>query len=190
MSWWSNAVGLGILGCMLLNSCITSDDEIGFQTDLVSVGQVLDSLFREGNADSIRTVTKTITVNQKNPETRKLEHYNILDDLRMLQDYDIATPRWAESYRVTRNEEGEQTSKVTYTTENEKAPVRKMVIEKTGKEIKRVYLIGEKRNMISRQITEIDWRPTEGYSIDSRSTLLLQKSRGFEMEVEYDGPGV
>lgn len=189
MSWWSSAVGLGFIGCMLLNSCITSDDEIEFQTDLVSVGQVLDSLFHEGNADSIRTVAKTIIVNQKSPETRNLENYNILDDLRMLRDYDIATPRWAEFYQVTEEEEGRQTSKMTYTTENEKAPVRKMVIEKAGKDIKRIYLIGEKRNMISRQVTEIDWRPAEGYSIDSRSALLFQKSRGFEMEVEYDNSG-
>lgn len=173
---------------MLLNSCVTSDEEAGFQTDLVSVRQVLDSVFQEGNADSIRTVTKTITVNQKSPETRKLESYNILDDLRMLRDYDIATPRWAEFYQVTRDGESRQTSKITYTTENEKAPVRKMVIEKTGKEIKRIYLVGEKTNMISRQIIEIDWRPAEGYSIDSRSALLFQKSRGFEMEVEYDVP--
>src|SRR5680860_1608699 len=96
MYWSNNLRCLLFLFLLSLSGCISPEEAANFDTDLISLEGVVDSVFGAGEADSLRHVSKTIWVNQGEPETKDLDNYNIKKDLDQLKNYDVATPRWAD----------------------------------------------------------------------------------------------
>ena len=86
----------------MILSCQNSESSHEFQTDLISTSRFVDSFFMDN--DSIRSVIKTLTVNEGIPEIREIEGYNIYEDLKMVKDFDVATPRWADFFEVTKRD--------------------------------------------------------------------------------------
>lgn len=184
MCWWNRCkTGLWAALIFMILSCQNSESSHEFQTDLISTSRFVDSFFLEH--DSIRSVVKTLTVNEGVPETKEIAGYNIYEDLKMVKDFDVATPRWADFFEITKTEIG-GVEKLEYNTLNEKAPAGNLVFLLDGDSIRSISIRSRKGTMISEQNTDIDWTPGEGYVLRSQSKLLFQKPRIFEMEVRYD----
>jgi len=163
-------------------SCQDSEKNHEFDTELISITRFVDSFFLEN--DSIRSVTKTLIVNEGTPEIKTIEDYNIYEDLKMLKEFDVATPRWADFFEIKKTD-GAGLEKVEYTTENKKAPASHLIFFRNNDTIQSVKIKSRKGTMISKQNTDIDWTPGEGYILRNHSKLLFQKPRTFQMEVRY-----
>lgn len=176
-------------GCCLFliyqiaGGCLQSNEKSEFETDLISIGYILDSCFSH-DFDSIRTVTKTIEFTNEPPETRKLEAYNIHKDLELIRKYDIATPRWAEFVTTTRKDSAGLTL-IDYHISNNRAPVRSISIVKMGDLIQSLDIFNEKNSVVSQQNLRINWVLKSGYSIANESKLFFRKPSKFKMKVEY-----
>lgn len=183
MCWWNKCRRGLCAGLIFITlSCQNSESNHEFQTDLISTSRFVDSFFMDN--DSIRSVIKTLTVNEGIPEMREIEGYNIYEDLKMVKDFDVATPRWADFFEVMKTESG-GVEKLEYNTQNEKAPAGNLIFLRDDDTIKSISIRSRKGTMISEQNTDIDWTPGEGYVLRSQSKLLFQKPRIFEMEVRY-----
>lgn len=169
---------------LILTGCISPDESVTFETDLISMPSVIDSVFGGGALDSVVDVTKTITVNKLEPEKKDLDQYNIMEDLEVLTDYNVATPRWAEFIDVhSRDSAGLHL--ITYTTENKKAPVRFIKIIKKHHDIKSIEILSATHNLISDQEIKITWNLESQYSIQKTSQLLIRKPSVFRSVVSY-----
>lgn len=184
MYWWSNyRIWLFLGFALVTSSCQESEKSHEFDTELISTSRFVDSFFLDN--DSIRSVTKTLTVNEGIPESQNIEDYNVYDDLKMLKEFDVAVPRWADFFKIEKTENG-SLEKLEYTTENEKAPARYLIFLREEGVIQSVKIKNRKGTLISEQITDIDWTPGEGYVLTNQSKLLFQKPRIFQMEVRYN----
>lgn len=183
MCWFSNRSLLGMVLLVLMTGCISPDESATFETNLISMPAVVDSVFN-GRLDSVMGVTKTITVNEMEPETKTLEHYNIKNDLSILADYNVATPRWAEFIDVN-SKDSAGYHLLTYTTKNEKAPIRFVKIIKEGSDVKSIEIRSGRHNLISDQEHKIKWDLGGRYSIQKTSQLLIRKPSVFRSVVSY-----
>lgn len=159
-------------------------DKAGFETDLISLTTVVDSVFDSGVQDSLRNVKKTIRVNKGDPETKNLSGYNIKNDLNKLKDFDVATPRWADFMQTTTRDSAGVTL-IRYSTENDRAPVRFINIARTEDKILSVDVHSQKETLVSDQSMRIQWEIGSGYTIERTSQLLFRKPSVFHMDVRY-----
>lgn len=167
-----------------LSSCMSPDKMADFETDLISMNTFVDSIFGIGGADSLRLVTKTIRVNQGEAETRTIDNYNIKNDLDKLKAYDVATPRWAD-FIDTESRDSAGYTLTTYTTANERAPIRSVRFVRKNNKIESMAILSQKKTLISSQEMKINWSPDSGYSFENASQLLFRKPSVFRMDVSY-----
>ncbi|MBY5959988.1 hypothetical protein KUV50_17690 [Membranicola marinus] len=183
MFWYNSSRWFGGFLMLLVFGCVEPEDVTTFDTDLISLPAVVDSVFNNG-MDSLLNVTKTITVNDHPPESKKLVNYNIKEDLRILIDYNVATPRWADFMEVQRTDSA-GLQLIRYTTDNKKAPVRNIRVVKKGNDIIAVKIRSNKKNLISEQAHTIVWNLGKSYSIQKTSKLLIRKPSIFRSVVSY-----
>lgn len=167
-----------------LFSCMSPEKNVGFETELISLNTLVDSIFNAEGTDSLRAVTKTIWVNRGEGETRELDNYNIKNDLDKLKAYNIATPRWADFAEVS-SRDSAGFILTTYTMVNERAPVRSIQFLKKEAKIESVRILSLKKTLISSQEMKINWGLDSGYTFENTSKLLFRNPRVFRMEVAY-----
>lgn len=183
MYWSGDSIFLHILLALCLTGC-APEKSVEFETDLVSTTSILDSIFIQKGEDSLRAVQKTITVNGVRPETQQIRQYNIKNDLDILKSYDLATARWADFVETDERDSAGLTL-VTYTTTNDKAPVKKMHLVKYGHQIQSIQIHSLKKSIISEQTVDINWKLNQGYTLKNISKLLFRKPGYFKLEVHY-----
>lgn len=184
MCWFIDRFRLGFFFLVLVTGCISPDESINFETNLISMPAVVDSVFSGGVLDSLLDVTKTIVVNKLEPESKQLDQYNIKEDLSVLTDYNVATPRWADFMEVhSRDSAGLHL--ITYTSANNKAPVRYIKISKKDNDVKSIEILSARHNLISDQEIKIIWNLESQYSIQKTSQLLIRKPTVFRSIVSY-----
>lgn len=173
---------LGFL-VLMCTSCIDPEEAAEFETNLISVGQLLDSVFQH-QLDSTQAVTKTLKLSSQKTETQELESYNILNDLEIIRKYDVATPRWADFVETTRRDSAGLTL-IQYNVENKRAPVRTMSFLKKGETIQNLKIFSRKKSVVSHQNIWLDWTPESGYTLINESKLIFRKPSKFTMKVTY-----
>lgn len=184
MYWSSNLKYLQLLLAFGLFSCMSPEKDAGFETDLISLNTLVDSIFSAEGGDSLRSVTKTIWVNRGEGETKALDNYNVKNDLDKLKVYNIATPRWADFVEVSSRDSAGFTL-TTYTMANERAPVRSIRFVKKDSQIESVMILSLKKTLISSQEMKINWGLGSGYSFENTSQLLFRNPSVFRMKVAY-----
>lgn len=184
MCWFIDHYRFGVIFLVLLTGCVSPDDSITFETNLIGMSGVVDSVFGGGVLDSVLDVSKTIAVNELEPETKQLDQYNIKEDLSVLTDYNVATPRWA-SFMDVHSRDSAGLHLITYTSENKKAPVRFIKIIKKDNDIKSIEIFSARKNLISDQEIKIKWNLESQYSIQKTSQLLIRKPTVFRSVVSY-----
>lgn len=173
---------LGFL-VLMLGSCVDPEEAVEFETNLISVSHLLDSVFQH-QLDSTQTVTKTLKLSNQKTETQELENYNILTDLEIMRKYDVATPRWADFVETTRRDSAGLTL-IQYNVENKRAPVRTMSFLKKGDTIQNLKIFSRKKSVVSHQNLWLDWTPESGYTLINESKLIFRQPSKFSMKVNY-----
>lgn len=168
---------------LLIISCNETAEIPGSNPGMISVSQLVDSVFSQN--DSIHAVVKTLTVNEMQPESKNLEKYNVYDDLRVLKDYDVSVPRWADFFEIEQTVDSSGIEKIEYKTTHEKAPAQEVVVFREKDVIRSVQIRSHRSTLISAQKVDLDWMIGEGYRLRNESKLLFQKPRIFQMDVEY-----
>ncbi len=178
---------LAILLMMGVTGCMNPEKSAHFETDLISLNHLLDSVIAESGNDTLRDVSKTIQVSGNEPETRHISNHNILDDLNKLREYEIATPRWADFVKTTRRDSA-GFELIRYTLTNKRAPVQHIVIAKKDGNVENLQVHSRKKSAVSEQQVEIDWNPGRGYVFSTESKLLFRQPNTFTMTVTFDEP--
>lgn len=184
MFWWNKQKWVWIaLLSLLIISCQETTESTDRNSEMISVSQLVDSFFNQN--DSVRAVVKTLTVNEGQPESKNLENYNVYDDLRMLKEYDVSVPRWADFFEIGEMVDSSGMEKIQYSTDHEKAPAQEMIVHREKDTIRSVQIRSRRSTLISSQKVDVDWVIGEGYRLRNESKLLFQKPRIFQMDVEY-----
>ncbi|GAA5221343.1 hypothetical protein GCM10025777_19730 [Membranihabitans marinus] len=168
-------------------SCIPDNDEVVIQSGEFSVGLWMDSIFNNNIIDSVQSeVTKTIVVNDLDPETKSIKDYHILTDLKQIKEMDFSSVRWVDSYDKTSRDSG-QYRIVEYITDNTKAPATyfKAEYDSLG-QLQTIFIKKNKQSIVSDQSSTIRWQKNSGYTVLNQSKFLFQSPALFKMEVVYD----
>lgn len=176
-------IGLGVLIISLIG-CMNPDKSVDFETDLISLSSVVDSVFLLEESDSIHHVVKTIEVTGNSSETKEIPEYNILKDLELLKEFDIATPRWADFVHTSVRDSSGYTF-IQYTIKNKQAPVNKITFVRHGDLIKSLRILSQKKSPVSQQKISFHWELGNRYTIRNESKLIFRKPSTFTMKVEY-----
>src|SRR5690606_41408360 len=121
-----------------------------FETNLISLDKLVDSVFMASRQHSVVSVTKTIQVNSLESETRQLQEYNIRNDLETLKEFDVATPRWADLVQNSVKDSA-GLRLITYTIDNTKAPVQNISLVKNDNRLQRCKVSTHKKSMVYKQ---------------------------------------
>lgn len=173
---------LGFL-VLMLSSCVDPEEAVEFETNLISVSHLLDSVFQH-ELDSVQNITKTVLLSDQKTETQQLEDYNVLNDLEIMKKYDIATPRWADFVETSRRDSAGLTL-IDYTMQNKRAPVRTMSIIKNGNHVEHLKIYSRKKSVVSQQNLWMEWTPKSGYTLTNESKLIFRRPSKFTMKVAY-----
>lgn len=168
---------------LMFTSCIDPEEAAEFETDLISVSHLLDSVFQH-ELDSVQTITKTVLLSDQKSETQQLEDYNVLNDLEIMKKYDIATPRWADFVETSQRDSAGMTL-IHYTIQNKRAPVRTMSFIKNGDRVEHLKIYSRKKSVVSQQNLWVEWTPKSGYTLTNESKLIFRKPSKFTMKVIY-----
>lgn len=172
---------------VLVFSCLPEQDEVVLQSAEFSVGNWMDSIFDNSIVDSVQTeITKVISVNDLDPETKTFSNYHILTDLKQIKEMDFSSVRWVDSYTKTSRDSG-QYKIVEYITENTKAPTTyfRADYDSLG-QLQTILLKKDKHSIVSDQTSIIRWQKNHGYTMLNQSKFLFQSPSRFKMEVTYD----
>lgn len=180
LSFWSILVIL----FSNLTSCLEPNKVTHFESDLISLSKVVDSFFLDGIQDSVVAVTKSIQVNTNQSETKQLQNYNIQNDLEILKEFDVATPRWA-GFVQTNTKDSAGLELITYTMDNTRAPVQRISFVKNGDQLESLRVYGHKKSMVSEQKITINWILGNNYTLKNESHLIFRKQSTFTMNVSY-----
>lgn len=179
---WAGLI-LGIVSCFT-TGCIDQEEAAHFETNLISLDKIVDSVFMTSSQDSVVSVTKTIQVNSRESETRQFQDYNIRNDLETLKEFDVATPRWADLVQ-TSVKDSAGLRLITYTIDNTRAPVQKISFVKDGNQLQSLKVYSQKKSMVSQQKTTVHWVLGENYTFQNESKLIFRKQSTFAMNVTY-----
>jgi|GEM_PF-3005054 len=184
MFWWNKQkwVLIALLNLLII-SCQETTESTDRNSEMISVSQLVDSFFIQN--DSVRAVMKTLRVNEGQSESKDLENYNVYEDLRVLKDYDVSVPRWADFFEIGQTVDSSGIEKIEYKTEHEKAPAQEVVVYRAKDTIRSVQIRSHRSTLISSQKVDVDWMIGEGYRLRNESKLLFQKPRVFQMDVDY-----
>lgn len=188
MYWLKINLFIFFIGFILTQGCNPGTESIRTvkPEETFSLSKAVVDIFEAGIEDSIQSsVTKTIMVNETNPEKKQLSDYNIKSDLADINDFDFSSLRWFEGYDlVTTDSSGFEIH--TYSTENTKAPADKVkIIYGADGEVVEINIQEEKKSLVSRQNFAINWKVESGYSIYKKSYLLFKDPATFEMKLDY-----
>jgi len=134
---------------------------------------------------NLKQINKTVILNGKKEE-KTLKEFNLKKDLEIFTDSNINKVAWLDKYKVDSlsNENG-LVKKITYQAIDDKVKTRKMVIEYSNGEVKRISINNASSNQVASLNQNLNYIPKEGYSIQSSQNVSLSESQELSVEVEF-----
>lgn len=138
------------------------------------IQQDIDSL-QQNNCGCIKTI---VAVDNKEQITQDTINWN--KEMQLLLSCDINKPKWIEYFKVDSLD-----SKVIYTTENNKIPIKRMTVHYSNNEVVEVEIKKQQQSILLKNITYINYYPKKGFEIKQEQYLPLNKPFIFMVEENY-----
>src|SRR5690625_2656239 len=114
-----------------------------------------------------------------------MDNYNVYEDLRVLKDYDVSVPRWADFFEIGQTVDSSGIEKIEYKTEHEKAPAQEVVVYRAKDTIRSVQIRSHRSTLISSRKVDVDWMNGEGDRLRQQSKLLIPQPSDYKMDEAY-----
>lgn len=128
----------------------------------------------------VRSATKTIHINDLS-ESQTKDRYDIANDLSEFSKKNIALPKYMGKYDINKN----QLNKTTYTTLDDKLPIKKMTVTRNdSNKIISVEIHEVKKTAILTQHINYELTPDKGYKKMACDSMVIvgKKCKGYEIE--------
>jgi len=132
------------------------------------------------NADSARlnrahiTVTKTVSHNNEGTQTKQIAITNWGQELSAFSASDINKPAWRDGYSIK-----QQGDSVIYTALMPSLNTRRMVVQQTGKSVKKITIENFTKNLLYQTTEHLVYYPDSLYVIDKLQKVKLLGSNRY-----------
>lgn len=132
------------------------------------------------NADSARlnrahiTVTKTVSHNNDSSQTKPVTITNWGQELSAFSASDINKPAWRDGYAIK-----QEADSVIYTALMPDLVTRRMVIQQTGKAVKKIHIENFTKNLLYQTTEHLVYYPDSVYVIDKLQKVKLMGSNRY-----------
>lgn len=162
----------------LLTACsqskVNSNNKILFDLNTL-VQQDIDSL-QKNNCGCTKTI---LAVDKK--EIAIQDTINWEKEMQLILSCDINKPKWIEHFKVDSLD-----NKVLYTTQNNKIPIKKMVVYyNEQQEVVQVEIKKQQKSILLKNVTYVNYYPKKGFEVKQEQYLPLNKPFIFMVEEKY-----
>lgn len=132
------------------------------------------------NADSSKlskakvTVTKTVTHNNRNKQTKRLAIKNWGQELALFAASDINKPAWRDSYKITK-----QGDSVVYTAMLPELFTRRISIQNTNGKVLKIDITNATQNLLYKTTEHLIYYPDSLYVINKEQKVKLMGSNNY-----------
>ncbi len=127
---------------------------------------------------------KTVMVNDKE-ESQTLSRLAYDQELSVFLNSDINRPAWYDKYQIDSVRKDNQLARLEYTAQDPDLRVRKIQVHFAGDEVSAVIIDKKTDNIVARSGQHLEYRPDEGYQIQSRQQTTISKEQDLEINVRF-----